>query len=74
TDIMAEISVASHEQSQGIQQVNQAISHMDEVTQQNATLVEQAASASSSLEDQTVKLAQAVSVFRLPRTGDRSER
>jgi aerotaxis receptor len=67
TDIIGEITVASHEQSQGIQQVNQAISHMDEVTQQNAALVEQAASASSSLEEQTVKLVQAVSVFRLPR-------
>jgi methyl-accepting chemotaxis protein len=64
TDIMSEITVASHEQSHGIQQVNQAISHMDEVTQQNAALVEQAASASSALEDQTVKLAQTMSIFR----------
>jgi methyl-accepting chemotaxis protein len=64
TDIMSEITVASHEQSQGIQQVNRAISHMDEVTQQNAALVEQAASASSALEDQTVKLAQTMSIFR----------
>lgn len=67
TDIMSEITVASHEQSQGINQVNQAISHMDEVTQQNAALVEQAASASSNLEEQAVRLVQAVSVFRLSR-------
>jgi methyl-accepting chemotaxis protein len=69
TDIMGDITVASHEQSQGIHQVNQAISHMDEVTQQNAALVEQAACESSGLEDQAVKLAQAVSVFRLAGPG-----
>jgi methyl-accepting chemotaxis protein len=69
TDIMGDITVASHEQSQGIHQVNQAISHMDEVTQQNAALVEQAACESSGLEDQAVKLAQAVSVFRLAGAG-----
>lgn len=65
TDIMGEITAASHEQSQGIEQVNQAISQMDEVTQQNAALVEEAASASSALQDQAGKLAKLVSVFKL---------
>ena len=65
TDIMAEISAASHEQSQGIDQVNQAVSQMDQVTQQNAALVEQAAAAAASLEEQAKQLAQSVSVFRL---------
>ncbi len=65
TDLMAEISAASHEQSQGIDQVNQAVSQMDQVTQQNAALVEQAAAAAASLEDQAARLAQSVSVFKL---------
>ncbi len=52
TDIMGEIAAASAEQSRGIEQVNQAITQMDEVTQQNAALVEEAAAASKSLEDQ----------------------
>jgi aerotaxis receptor len=74
TDIMGEIKIASHEQSQGIDQVNQAIAHMDHVTQQNAALVEQAASASSGLEDQTARLAQAMSVFKLSRNATRTSR
>jgi methyl-accepting chemotaxis protein-1 (serine sensor receptor) len=65
TDIMAEITAASQEQSSGIDQVNQAISQMDQVTQQNAALVEEAAAAAESLNDQAAKLEQAVSVFRL---------
>ena len=65
TDIMAEISAASAEQSSGIEQVNQAITQMDDVTQQNAALVEQAAAASESLEDQSQQLANMISVFRL---------
>lgn len=64
-DIMSEISAASREQSQGIDQVNQAISQMDQATQQNAALVEEAAAAAASLEDQAARLAQSVSVFRL---------
>lgn len=64
-DIMSEIRIASHEQSQGIDQVNEAVSHMDHVTQQNAALVEQAAAAASVLEDQTRSLAESVSVFKL---------
>jgi methyl-accepting chemotaxis protein len=65
TDIMAEISAASQEQTDGIEQINQAVTQMDQVTQQNAALVEEAAAASESLQDQAAKLAQAVSVFRL---------
>ncbi len=65
TDIMAEISAASNEQSQGIEQVNKAITQMDEVTQQNAALVEEAAAAAESLEEEAQNLAHAVSVFKL---------
>jgi methyl-accepting chemotaxis protein-1 (serine sensor receptor) len=65
TEIMVEISVASTEQSAGIEQVNQAISQMDTATQQNAALVEEAAAAAHALQDQAGKLAQVVSVFTL---------
>jgi methyl-accepting chemotaxis protein len=65
TDIMAEISAASAEQSTGIMQVNQAITQMDEVTQQNAALVEEAAAAAESLEEQAQNLSASVSVFKL---------
>ncbi|WP_394781076.1 methyl-accepting chemotaxis protein [Undibacterium sp.] len=64
-DIMSEITAASQEQSSGIEQVNLAISQMDEMTQQNAALVEQAAAAAESMQEQAAALAQAVSVFRL---------
>jgi len=64
TDIMAEITVASQEQTSGIEQINQAITQMDQVTQQNAALVEEAAAASSSLQEQAENLAQAVTVFK----------
>ncbi|WP_040786019.1 methyl-accepting chemotaxis protein [Massilia niastensis] len=67
TDIMGEITAASQEQSAGIEQVNQAVAQMDEVTQQNAALVEEAAAAAGSLQDQSAKLAQVVSVFKLDR-------
>jgi methyl-accepting chemotaxis protein len=63
TDIMAEISAASQEQSAGIEQVNQAITQMDQVTQQNAALVEEAAAAAESMKDQASSLTQAVRVF-----------
>ncbi|MDQ7970388.1 MAG: methyl-accepting chemotaxis protein [Oxalicibacterium faecigallinarum] len=66
-DIMSEIAVASREQSNGITQVNHAISQMDEVTQQNAALVEQAAAAAASLEEQTVHLTRSISVFKTER-------
>ncbi|MEW5944056.1 MAG: methyl-accepting chemotaxis protein [Pseudomonadota bacterium] len=72
TDIMAEISAASIEQSAGIEQVNQAITQMDDVTQQNAALVEQAAASAEALEEQAENLAKAVSVFRLSDGGETS--
>ena len=65
TTIMREITLASNEQSTGIEQVNQAITQMDEVTQQNAALVEQAAAAAEALQDQAAHLAQVVGVFKL---------
>jgi methyl-accepting chemotaxis protein len=65
TDIMGEIAAASDEQSKGIDQVGQAVTQMDEVTQQNAALVEQAAAAAQSLDDQAAKLKTAVATFRL---------
>ena len=65
TDIMAEITSASNEQEAGIEQINQAITEMDAVTQQNAALVEEAAAASEALQDQAGILAEAVSVFKL---------
>jgi methyl-accepting chemotaxis protein len=68
TDIMQEIAAASGEQSRGIEQVNQAITQMDEVTQQNAALVEEAAAASQSLEDQGRQLNESISFFRLDAT------
>jgi methyl-accepting chemotaxis protein len=64
-DILAEITAASQEQSAGIEQINQAITQMDDVTQQNAALVEQAAAASQAMQDQAGRLAEAVAVFRL---------
>ncbi|MEB0137464.1 MULTISPECIES: methyl-accepting chemotaxis protein [unclassified Undibacterium] len=65
TDIMAEISAANHEQSSGIEQINQAITQMDEVTQQNAALVEQAAAAAAALETEAGSLSQVVAVFHI---------
>jgi methyl-accepting chemotaxis protein len=65
TDIMAEISHASAEQSAGIEQVNQAIGEMDEATQRNSALVEEATAASAALNDEAVALARVVSVFTL---------
>ena len=64
-DIMSEITAASAEQSDGIEQVNQAITQMDTVTQQNAALVEEAAAAAESMQDQAAKLSNLVSVFKL---------
>jgi aerotaxis receptor len=63
--IMNDISLASSEQSTGIDQVNTAVTQLDEVTHQNAALVEQAAASTLSLEDQGRKLMQALSVFKL---------
>jgi methyl-accepting chemotaxis protein len=74
TDIMAEISLASQEQSAGIEQVNRAIGQMDETTQQNATLVEQAGSAASALQEEAEHLAHLVSIFKLQGAGAASFR
>jgi len=65
TDIVAEISAASTEQTHGIEQINLAITQMDQVTQQNAALVEEAAAAAASMQTQAGRLMQMVSVFRL---------
>ncbi|VXB99127.1 methyl-accepting chemotaxis protein II [Burkholderia sp. 8Y] len=65
TDIMGEIAAASAEQTSGIEQVSRAVTQMDEVTQQNAALVEEAAAAAQSLEDQAARLRQAVAVFQV---------
>nr|WP_238344151.1 methyl-accepting chemotaxis protein [Ramlibacter lithotrophicus] len=65
TDIMGEIAAASQEQTRGIEQVNQAITQMDQVTQQNAALVEEASAAAQSMREQAGALVQAVSVFKL---------
>ena len=65
THTMQEIAAASDEQSRGITQVSQAISEMDKVTQQNASLVEEASTAALSLEEQAARLTEAVDVFRL---------
>ncbi|SFM34094.1 methyl-accepting chemotaxis protein [Rugamonas rubra] len=67
TAIMQEISTASREQSIGVDQVNSAIAHMDQVTQQNAALVEQAAAAAASLANEAGGLSQAVSLFKFGR-------
>ncbi len=69
TDIMAEISAASQEQSAGIEQVNQTVVQMDETTQQNAALVEEATAAARAMEDQAVQLGEAVARFRLASHG-----
>lgn len=69
TDIMGEIASASDEQSRGIDQVGQAVAEMDRVTQQNASLVEESASAAAALEEQASLLTQSVAVFRLKSEG-----
>jgi methyl-accepting chemotaxis protein len=65
SDIIGEITSAAAEQSAGIGQVNHAVNQIDQMTQQNAALVEQSAAAAASLKEQTGKLSQAVSVFRV---------
>ncbi len=73
-DIMGEITAATAEQSHGIEEINQAITQMDEMTQQNAALVEQAAAAAESMQEQSQRLAEAVSIFRLNGDDDRALR
>jgi len=70
TDIMGSISAASQQQSLGVSQVGEAVMHMDQVTQQNAALVEEMAAAASSLNAQAHELVETVSVFKLPATAN----
>jgi methyl-accepting chemotaxis protein len=70
TDIVGEISAASSEQSLGVSQVGEALSQMDQTTQQNAAMVEQMAAAAASLKNQAQELVQTVSVFKLGDAGD----
>ena len=65
TDMMRDISTSASEQSDGIVQVNQAVTHLDQMTQQNAALVEESAAAAESLREQARRLSGAVNVFRL---------
>ena len=74
TDIVAEIAAASTEQSAGIEQVNMAVTQMDEVTQQNAALVEEAASASRAMEEQAMSLRRQVAYFHTEETPSASAR
>jgi methyl-accepting chemotaxis protein len=69
SDMVAEISAASREQSVGIDQVNQAVIQMDQVTQQNAALVEEAAAAAGALDDQARELKRAIAFFHLGKGG-----
>ena len=71
SDIVGEISSASAEQSAGVAQVGEAITQMDQATQQNAALVEEMAAAASSLRTQAHQMVEAVAVFRLRETGSR---
>ena len=66
-DLISEISAASVEQSSGISQVGDAVNQLDQVTQQNAALVEESAAAAESLKHQAANLAQIVAVFKLPK-------
>ena len=69
TDIIGEITAAASEQSEGIGQVNSAVIQLDQMTQQNAALVEQSAAAAESLKDQAVRLSDVMSIFRLDALG-----
>jgi len=71
--IVGEISMASREQASGIEQINEAVVQMDQVTQQNAALVEEAAAASASMQEQAASLARAVAVFRLGEKDEQEE-
>ncbi len=72
TDIMGELTAAAGEQSSGIDQINQAVGQMDQVTQGNAALVEEAAAAAQSLDHQAQLLVRTVSVFKLDSVGGRT--
>jgi methyl-accepting chemotaxis protein len=64
SDVVAQISQASQEQSNGISEVNRAVAQLDNVNQQNAALVEEAAAASKNMDDQAHQLSQSMSSFR----------
>jgi methyl-accepting chemotaxis protein len=66
---MADISTAAREQSDSIEQINQVVEHIDESTQQNAALVEEASAAARSMEEQSTQLLQTVAAFRVGATG-----
>ena len=72
TDVMMEISAASQEQSSGIDQINRAVTLMDEVTQQNAALVEEAAAAAASMDERAQNLAQVVVAFKLSQSSEQA--
>ena len=74
TDIVGEISSASHEQNTGVGQISESVVHMDQATQQNAALVEQSAAAASSLRQQADELVHSVAVFQLKGTGGEVKR
>jgi methyl-accepting chemotaxis protein len=74
TDIIAEISAASRGQAEEIEQVNLGVSGLDGLTQQNATLVEEAAAAANSLEEQARQLAEAISIFHMTDRGPQATR
>jgi len=65
TDLIGEISAAAHEQSQGLGAINGAVMDLDQMTQQNAALVEESSAASESLKDQATKLSEVIGAFRL---------
>ena len=65
SDLIATISAATHEQTAGISQVSGAVTQLDQVTQQNAALVEESAAAAESLQQQAARLVDAVAVFKL---------
>ena len=69
TDLIGEISASSHEQRDGIAQVNQAVSNLDQMTQQNAALVEESSAAATSMNEQAQRLAQVVAVFNVGQAG-----
>jgi methyl-accepting chemotaxis protein len=74
TDLMGEISAASNEQAMGVAQVGEAVTQMDQATQQNAALVEQMAAAASSLKSQAQELVQTVAAFKLENNGGHNAR
>jgi methyl-accepting chemotaxis protein len=65
TDMIAEISAAAREQSQGIGEVNTSVNQLDQMTQQNAALVEESAAAAESLKEQALRLSSVVGTFKL---------